>query len=351
MPKVTGQQLEKIAFHLFCAAGSPEEHSRIVAAHLADNNLTGHDSHGFIRVIQYLQQIKDGLLFPAAKPKIVSESPATAQIDGHRGFGQVVAKFSTEVAIKKAKEQGVSSVTMRYLGHLGRLGAYGEMAAREGCAAILFCATGGLALSQAPFGGAKRKLGTNPLALAFPAEKEGAISSDFATSVAAEGKVRVYRARGQKLPDGWILDKEGRPSNDPNDFYAGGAILPIGASVGYKGFCLAFMTDIFASLLSRDGYPAKPGKQFSNGSLIVVIDIERFAPLAAAKAEASQMVDFIKDTPLAQGFEQVLYPGEKEVKNRGERLKTGVEIEDETWNQVMALVKTYGVEGKIGKVP
>jgi LDH2 family malate/lactate/ureidoglycolate dehydrogenase len=351
MPRVTGEQLERIAFHLFCAAGSPEAHSRIVAAHLADNNLAGHDSHGFIRVIQYLQQIKDGLLFPAAEPEIVRESPVTAQIDGHRGFGQVVAKFATEVAVKKAKEQGVSSVTMRYLGHLGRLGAYGEMAAREGCAAILFCATGGLALSQAPFGGARRKLGTNPIALAFPAETEGTISSDFATSVAAEGKVRVYRARGRKLPDGWILDKEGRPSNDPGDFYAGGAILPIGASVGYKGYCLALMTDIFGSLLSRDGFPASPGKQFSNGSLIVAIDIERFAPLAAAQSEASRMVAFVKDTPLAEGFDQVLYPGEKEVKNRRERLQTGVDIEDETWAQVTALVKTYGVEGKIGKVP
>jgi LDH2 family malate/lactate/ureidoglycolate dehydrogenase len=321
-----------------------------VAKHLADNNLAGHDSHGFIRVIQYLQQIKDGLLFPAAKPEIVRESPATAQIDGHRGFGQVVAKFSIELAIKKAKEQGVSSVTMRYLGHLGRLGAYGEMAAKEGCVAILFCATGGQALSQAPFGGSKRKLGTNPIALTIPAEKEGIISSDFATSVAAEGKVRVYRARGQKLPDGWILDKEGRPSNDPNDFYAGGAILPIGASVGYKGFCLAFMNDMFASLLSRDGFPAKPGKQFSNGSLMVVIDIERFAPLTAVKSETSQMVQFIKDTPLAQGFEQVLYPGEKEAKSRKARIEAGVDIEDETWNQAMALVKTYGVGDKLGKV-
>jgi len=347
MPRVTGEQLEKIAFLLFCAAGAPKEHSRIVAKHLADNNLAGHDSHGFIRVIQYLQQIKDGLILPAAKPEIVRESPTTAQIDGNRGFGQVVAKFSTELAIKKAKEQGVSSVTMRYLAHLGRLGAYGEMAAKEGCLAILFCATGGAALSQAPFGGCKRRLGTNPIALSIPSEKEGVISSDFATSVAAEGKVRVYRARGHKLPDGWILDKEGQPSNDPKDFYAGGTLLPVGGSVGHKGFCLAFMTDVFGSLLSRDCFPAKPGKQLSNGSLIVVLDIERFAPLADVKTEVSQMVQYVKDTPLAQGFDNILHPGEKEAKNRKERIKSGVDIEDETWNQVMALVKAYGVHDKI----
>ena len=351
MPRVTGEQLEKIAYHLFCAAGAPEEHSRTVAKHLADNNLAGHDSHGFIRVIQYLQQIKDGLLFPAAKPEIVRESPSTAQIDGHRGFGQVVAKFSTELAIKKAKEQGVSSVTMRYLGHLGRLGAYGEMAAKEGCVALLFCATGGAALSQAPFGGSKRRLGTNPIALTIPAEKEGVISSDFATSVAAEGKVRVYRARGHRLPDGWILDKEGRPSNDPNDFYAGGTLLPVGGSVGHKGFCLAFMTDVFGSLLSRDCFPAKPGKQLSNGSLILVIDIERFAPLADVKSEVSQMVQFVKDTPLAQGFDNIFHPGEKEAKNRRERIKTGVDIEEDTWNQVMNLVQEHKIGGKIGSLP
>ena len=348
MPTLKGEQLEKIAFHLFCAAGAPEAHSRIVAQHLADNNLTGHDSHGFIRVIQYIRQIKEGLIIPAAKPEIVSEFPSGAQVDGHYGFGQVAAKFSTELAIDKAKKQGVSCVTVRHLGHLGRLGAYAEMAASAGCAGILYCSVGGHAISQAPFGGSKRMLSTNPIAMAFPSEEEGPVLSDFATSVAAEGKIRVYRARGHKLPDGWILDKEGRPSNDPNDFYAGGAILPIGGSVGHKGFCLAFMTDLFGGILSRDGFPGSPGKQFSNSSLIVAMDIERFAPLAVVKSEVSKMVDYVKGTPPAEGFEYVMYPGEKEAKNRSERGKNGVEIEDETWNQVLALAKEYGVANELG---
>lgn len=351
MPTLKGEQLEKIAFHLFCAAGAPEAHSRIVAQHLADNNLTGHDSHGFIRVIQYIRQIKEGLIIPAAKPEIVSELAGAAQVDGNYGFGQVAATFSTELAIDKAKKQGVSCVTVRHLGHLGRLGAYAEMAARAGCAAILYCAVGGHSISQAPFGGSKRMLGTNPLAMAFPSEEEGPVLSDFATSVAAEGKIRVYRARGHKLPDGWILDKDGRSSNDPNDFYAGGAILPVGGSVGHKGYCLAFMTDLFGGILSRDGFPGSPGKQFSNGSLIVAIDIERFAPLAVVRSEVSKMVDYVKDTPPAEGFEYVMYPGEKEAKNRRERGKNGVELEDETWNQVMALVKEYGVANELGKLP
>jgi uncharacterized oxidoreductase len=187
--------------------------------------------------------------------------------------------------------------------------------------------------------------------MGFPSEEEGPIVSDFATSVAAEGKIRVSRARGQKLPDGWIIDKEGRPSNDPNDFYAGGAILPVGGSVGHKGFCLAFMTDLFGGLLSRDGFPGAPGKQFSNGSLIVAIDIERFAPLTAVRSEVSKMVHHLKDTPPAEGFKYVMYPGEKEAENRKERGKNGVEIEDETWNQVMAWVQEYGVADKLGQLP
>jgi uncharacterized oxidoreductase len=187
--------------------------------------------------------------------------------------------------------------------------------------------------------------------MAFPSEEEGPILSDFATSVAAEGKIRVFRARGHKLPDGWILDKEGRPSNDPNDFYAGGAILPVGGSVGHKGFCLAFMTDLFGGILSGDGFPASPGKQFSNGSLIVAIDIERFAPLTVVRSKVTKMVDYVRDTPPAEGYESVMYPGEKEAKNRRERGQNGVEIEDETWNQVMALVKEYGVANELDELP
>jgi LDH2 family malate/lactate/ureidoglycolate dehydrogenase len=352
MPKLNGEQLEKICFHLLCAAGAPEDHGRIVAQHLAENNLAGHDSHGFIRIIQYIRQIKEGVIVPTAKPEIVSDSPVIAQVDGHYGFGQVAARFSTELAIDKAKKQGVGCVAVRRLRHLGRLGAYGEMASAEGCAAIIYCATGGQAISQAPFGGSRRRLATNPIMMAFPSKEEGPILSDFATCAAAEGKIRVYRARGQKLPDGWLMDKEGRPSNDPNDYYAGGAILPVGGSVGHKGYCLAFMTDLFGNLLSRDGFPPKPGDQnLSNASLILVLDIKRFAPLEIIKSEISMMVDYVKETPLAQGFDQILYPGEKEAKSRKARNKSGVEIEDDTWNQVMALVKEYNLEDEIGELP
>jgi uncharacterized oxidoreductase len=187
--------------------------------------------------------------------------------------------------------------------------------------------------------------------MAFPSNLDGPILSDFATSVAAEGKLRVYRARGHKLPDGWILDKEGRPSNDPNDFYEGGAILPVGASVGHKGYALAFMTDVFGGILSRDGFTGGAGKQFSNGTLMVAIDIERFAPLDTVRAEVSRMAEHVTDTPLAEGSHDVMYPGEKEAKTRLERGKDGVEIEQDTWGQIMALVQEYGLGETLSPMP
>jgi uncharacterized oxidoreductase len=351
MPIVTGEKIEAIAYQVLCAAGTPEEHSKIVSQHIADTSLAGHDSHGFIRVIQYARQIREGHIVPDAKPEIVSESPTTAQVEGNRGFGHVVATFSTEIAIKKAKEFGVSAVTMRNLSHLGRLGAYAEMAAAQGLAAWFYCGSGGMAPLQAPFGGRERRLCTNPIAMAFPAEGDGPILADFATCVGAEGKIRVYKARGEELPNDWILDKEGRPSNDPNDLYDGGCVLPIGGTVGYKGYALAFMTDIFGGILSRGGFAGSPVGQFSNTTLILALDIERFLPLAEAKADVTVAVNHVLDTPLAEGSHGIMYPGLKEIKNRKERGKRGIEIEQETWDEILGLIGEFNLEDTLSPLP
>jgi len=289
MPTVTAEKIERIVHHILMAAGTPDEHARTVAQHLADSNLAGHDSHGLIRVIQYVRQIKEGAIVPDATPVIAAETPTTAQVDGLQTFGQVAAKFATQVAIEKAKQAGVSCVTVRNLGHLGRLGSYAEMAAAAGFAAIIYCCGGGQGLCQVPFGGRERRLSTNPIAVSFPSDLDGPILLDFATSVVAEGKLRIYKASGQPVPDGWVLNSEGHPSNDPNDFYEGGALLPLGGAMGHKGYALAFMADLFGGILSRGGFPGNPGKYYSNNSLIVAIDIERFARSETIKAEVSKM--------------------------------------------------------------
>jgi uncharacterized oxidoreductase len=357
MPTLTTQKIEEIAFHVFRAAGAPEEHARIVAQHLRDANLAGHDSHGLLRVLQYTSQIKSGVIVPDARPEVVRETASTAQVDGHRAFGQVVATFATRLAIEKARRTDVSCVAMRQVGHLGRLGAYTVMAAEAGMAAIAFCGSGGAVHIQAPFGGREGRVSTNPLSIAFPSNLEGPVMADFATSVAAEGKLRVAIDKGQKIPDDWVYDKHGNASTNPQDLYEGGAIRPFGGQVGHKGYCLAFMTEVFSGILTRDGYAHggisdfQAGSSISNGTFIIVINIEAFAPVDSVKEEVGELAQYMKATPLAPGFKEVLYPGEKEIKATRERLRTGVDIPDATWKQVRALIDEYGLAETLSPLP
>jgi uncharacterized oxidoreductase len=357
MPILSAKKLEDIAFHVFRAAGAPDEHARVVALHLRDSNLQGHDSHGLLRVLQYTSQIKSGVIDPKAKPEIASETPTTALVDGHWAFGQVVAKLATEIAIRKAKKMNVSCVGMRNVGHLGRLGAYTVMAAEKGMAAIAFCGSGGSVHIQAPYGGRDGRVSTNPLSIAVPSDTDSAVMADFATSVVAEGKLRVAIDKGQSIPDDWVYDKNGNQTNDPKELYQGGSIRPFGGLVGHKGYCLAFMTEVFAGILTRDGYAHggesdfQGGSRISNGTAIIVVNVEAFAPIATFKAEVGELANYMKGSRVAPGFKEILYPGEKEYKTTQERLKKGVEIPDTTWKQILKLIEEYGVTEELEPLP
>ncbi len=345
MPLLSSQQISDISTRIFVAAGATEENGRIVGDHLADANMTGHDSHGFIRVPQYIEDIRTGVRKPDAEPEIVAESGGLLRVDGHHSFGQVVATFATEAAIEKAKVHGISLATMSSLGHVGRIGSYAEMAARNGMAAIMF--TGLLGEGSTivpPYGGAARRFSTNPVSIGFPYREENPVLLDFATSIGAEGKLRVYRARGHDLPDEWVVDPDGNPSRDPNDFYAGGAILPLGGTqVGHKGYALAFMAAVLGGLVGEYGKPDPTGEAYSSGSTIIVIDIDRLVPSDGIRERVDWLVGYSKDTPLMPGFDEILYPGEKEAKTRRARKESGVEIEEATWGQITGLMEEYGL--------
>ena len=348
MPTFEPRKLEEIAYKIFRAVGSPDETARTVAEHLVDANLTGHDSHGMIRIMQYITNIKEGHLSPDATPEIAQETPTTAQVDGRRTFGQVVGKFAADVAIEKARKSFIAGVSIRNTGHLGRLGTFPEMCAAAGMASIMYCGGGGQYPSQVPFGGKEPRFGTNPIAMACPTDMEGPILLDYATSVAAEGKIRVYRARGHKLPDGWIVDADGNPTNDPNAFYDGGALMPVGATVGHKGYALAYMVELFGSILPGEAYTDEKeiGAPFSNGGLLIAFDPNAFLPADALRARTRKMTDYVKSSPVSEGFdyEKPLYPGEKEAMTRQERRDSGIEIEDATWEGIRSVMREYGVE-------
>jgi uncharacterized oxidoreductase len=351
MPTFSAATLERITCEIFRAAGTPEEDARTVARLMVWSNLVGHDSHGVIHIPRYVEQIKQGHIVPGAKTEIRKETPSAAMIDGHWNFGHVVAQQGIELAIEKARQTTIACVTLAHLNHIGRVGAYPTIAAQAGMAGIVCCSSGGAGRVVVPFGGRAGRMATNPIAMAFPSRFEGPILLDFASSVSAAGKIRVYRYRGQQLPEGWIVDKEGNPSTEPSDFYDGGALLPLGGGQGYKGYALAFLVEILGGILSRDGYAKEGVTRFSNGTFMMVIDIATFVPVETLMDEIEEMTAFIKTSPPADGVEAVLYPGEKEAKTERERRATGIELEDETWRRIKAVIREYGLEQVLAPLP
>ena len=336
MKVVQPSQLEKLLAAALAAAGTPDDVAKVVAASLVDSNLKGVDSHGATRIVMYLDQIKEGYIQPAARPEIVRESPTTAVVRGHLGFGIHALGFAMDVAIRKAKAAGVAAVGLVENTHTGRLGWFVERAVEQNVIAIL---TGGGAnrtarhQTVAPFGGAKRVLGTNPWALAAPGGEYGTVLVDMSTSMTAEGKLRLYRAKREPAPPGWIMDKDGRPSTDAEDFYAGGAILP---AAGHKGYGLALMSELLGDALL--------GLPYELNWFIVAVSIEAFRPLSEFLQASEEILHKVKQVPPAPGFDEVLIPGEPEARAAQRRAQEGIPIPDEIWQKIAEAAQRVGVD-------
>ena len=326
---------------LFLAAGSSESNADLVARSLVRTNLTGHDSHGVIRVPQYLEMIADGRLKPAVTPVVEQETDVITVVDGGHTFGQVVADFGIRAAIEKAKPKGIAATGLKNAQHVGRLGEWVELAAQENLIGLGFCNGGTPGGLVTPFGGAGRFMGTNPFAAAVPTEDGEPIVIDFATSVVAEGKVRLARNKGDTLAEGLIQTKDGLPSTDPNDLYAGGTLMPMG---GHKGSGLSFLMELLGGLLLGQGSPkfADYGK-FRNGVLFIVLSIEAFRPLAPFLAQTSELSGLFKASPPAPGFDEVLLPGEPERRMTKMRLQEGIPIDDGTWGGLVDCAERFNL--------
>ena len=342
MPNIAFNELEKLAGNIFQSIGVPEEGASLIAEFLVRANLRGHDSHGVIRIPQYIDCWKRGEADPKAVPTIAQEGPATAMVDGHFGFGQIIAKFAMELAMEKAAASGVSAVGLFNCNHVGRLADYTEMALKRDMIGIMTVNAGGAAQRMAPWGGKSPRLATNPIAFACPTEKREPINVDFATTIVAEGKVRLRRNRKEQTPEGWILDSEGRPTTDPNKIYDApiGSILPAGA---HKGYCLSLMVELLSGVLTGAGYVTEKPGQIQNGGFMIVLDIARFVPPGQFRADADDMIRYLKNTPPIAGVEEVLTPGEPEKKTEADRKKNGIFVEDETWGQIAAIGREFNV--------
>ena len=349
MPEVHFSRLNSIAVDLLQGAGTPPPHANIVADHLVGSNLVGHDSHGVLRLSQYCDAIDSGELNPRARPTLTRESVAGAVLDGQQAFGQVAAHQAMTMAIDRAGSVGVSAVTLHNCYHSGRLAVYALQAAKAGMIGVVMVNAGGGGQSVAPFGGIERRLATNPLAIAVPGGGAFDPFLDVATSMAPEGKIRDYYRRGASLPTGWIIDSEGRPSTDAQKFYGppAGAILPWGGPVGYKGFGLAFLIDIMAGALSGAGCCGPERVPARDGVLFIALDVEQFVSRAEFTRQVQQVIDHIKSCPPAPGYDEVFVPGELEHLESIERRRSGIQVDETTWQEITMLAHRYGVTASL----
>jgi uncharacterized oxidoreductase len=343
MPNIAPEILHDTGKAIFQAAGASEAEAEIVMEHLVGANLAGHDSHGVILISSYINRIKRGHIVPGAPLEIERESATTAHLNGNWGFGYVVTSRAMEMAIAKAQAHNVAAITIHLQGHVGRLADYPLMAARAGMIGLITCDSGRSPKSVVPFGGRTARLGTNPISVAFPSDLEGPIFLDMATSAVAAGKLSVKRNRGEPAPPGWIVDKDGNDTTNVNDFYNGGAILPMGGDQAHKGYVLSFMVETLSGILTSLGFGIDPQGRHNDGTFISVFNVSAFRPLDEFKRDIEAFVRYIKETPTAAGFTEVLYPGELEYRTAQERRRDGIFVEDETWNQLMALKAEYGL--------
>ena len=342
MPTFDATDLCRLLARVYAAKGAPPEVAGTVAELQVEANLTGHDSHGVIQTADYVARIDQGHIVPGAAIDVMAESPCTAVVDGNWGFGFFVTSRATQMVIEKARSAGLAAVTIRHQGHIGRLGAYTSRIAATGLIGLITADSGAGPKAAAPFGGRERRLGTNPLSIALPAERS-AICLDMATTTVAVGKLNLARNKGESIPEGWIVDREGRVSRRPADYFDGGALLPLGGDQGYKGYGLSFVVESLAGILTGLGFGIDPLGRHNDGCFLAAFDVGRFRPLDEFKREMEEFVGYLKETEPTEGCSEVLYPGELEARTRREREESGIPVDDASWRAISEIAGSLGV--------
>jgi LDH2 family malate/lactate/ureidoglycolate dehydrogenase len=334
---LSSEELHGICMSLLRAVGTPDDLAAIVADGLHGANLAGHDSHGLVRLPMYLRDARDGKIHPTVRAEVARRHGATACVSARRGWGQPAARLAAQTAAEIAGAQGVGAVVLQDSPHVGRMADYVELIAARG---QLGMTVTNARPNVAPFGGRARRLGTDPIAFAMP--RSGGrppIVVDFATSVRAEGKVRVARAAGRTVPAGTLIDADGRPSINPEDYYNGGALLP---AEGHKGYALAVAIEGLGGILSGMGPAMLPVYGDGNGMFVMALEIEAFIAVEQYMRQVEEMAEALVGTPVAPGVEQVLLPGQPELLSAERRRREGIPIAEATMAELRDLADELG---------
>ncbi len=332
--KIAAEKLKKLVAEMFARAGCQADEAQRVAYYLVEANLVGHDSHGVIRVPFYLGWLKVGKVVANQKMEVVLESDVLAVVDGRYGLGQSIGEQAVQLGIEKARNHGVSIIALRNSGHLGRIGDWPSMAAKANLISLHFVNTSGAGMLVAPFGGIRRRLSACPVAAGVPVAGGLPMIVDISMCTIAEGKLKVALNKGVPVPDGCIIDSQGKPTNDPRVFYASppGSILSI---AGHKGYVLGMITEILAGALTG-GSCTNPANadRLANGMLSIYMDSARFTAGDEFQQEVRRFIDFVRSSELIDPQGQILMPGEIEENTKVRRLAQGIELDETTWGQI-----------------
>jgi LDH2 family malate/lactate/ureidoglycolate dehydrogenase len=342
MTRATPERLTDFAAAVLQAEGVPADDARLVARCLVQAELWGHPSHGMLRLSWYVARIRSGVVDPAAKPETVVDTGALALLDGREGLGHVLAAHATNEAVRRAREHGVGLVGVRNSNHFGMAAHFTRMIAEQGCVGLV--TTNG-SPAMAPWGGRDKAVGANPWSIAAPAGRHGAAVMDIANVNAARGKIYAARERGATIPEGWALDAEGRPTTDPAAAIAG-VILPMG---GHKGYAISFMMDVLSGVLTGSSFatgvsgPQQAERRSGCGHMVLAIDVAAVADPAGFAERMEALIAEMKAVPLAEGFEEIFFPGEIEDRNRDRREREGIEVPAKTLEALKRLAAATGV--------
>ena len=351
MPTVSHVVLRKFVYDIYRAAGGTREDAKIVSDHVVDSNLAGHDSHGVINAPNYIGGMQGG---PAVdKLEIVRESPAATVINANGALGMVAARKAMELAVEKAKTCTIGAVGLHRCGHAGRMGEYPPIAAAAGMIGIVLLNGGGRFMH--PHGGTSRRLPPNPIAISVPRKNGAPLLLDMTLSVVAGGKLLVQTARGEQIPEGWMIDSEGNPITDaaafrerPDDT----AVMPLGGfQFGHKGFGLGVMIDAIAGGLSWAGCSRDTPTRGASGIVMFAINIDNFIDLSDYEQEIEHLVAWVKSSARLPNVDEIYVPGEFEERSRERRLKEGIPIEETTWQRLVDAAKQGGVAPPTSLLP
>ncbi len=337
--------LERAIEALALAGGSHAEEARRVAENLVMANLCGHDSHGIGMMPRYVEALQEGGLTVNQTPEVKLDGGALLLLDGRQGYGQTIGHAATLLAIERAKKHGSAIVALGNSHHLGRIGHWAEMAVAEGLISMHFVNVQSFA-RVAPFAGADRRFGTNPVCIGIPLPGEVPFLLDMATSAVAQGKLRVAHNKRAKIPRGWLIDEQGNPTEDPR----WGVVAPLGAMLTFgehKGYGLAVACELLGGALTAGGvtdYDNKTRRRVLNGMLSILIDPRRLGTQDAFARDAKSFLAWLRASRAAPGADKVRIAGEPEREWRERRLREGIPVDEETWNEIRAAARKVKLE-------